>query len=77
MQTAKESGLNGRVCLTGSKFAQAMKERMDQDDVSIKAIDTKRQNKIEMRSVNSAIPTSKKRICGKPEEKLQEMRPGN
>src|ERR1041385_2261640 len=73
VETPEETRFSSFVCVAG-KIPQAMKKRMDQDDVRAKAIDTRRENEIEMQSVNGAIPSAAGCVQKQPEQELQQMR---
>ena len=64
------------MCLLSSKFSQALKERVHDDDVRVEAIDSRRKNKIEAQSAYLA-PSATKRIKQNPEQELQYVRTGN
>jgi hypothetical protein len=76
MDTSKKPGSSGCLCLLSSKFSQAMKERVHDDDVRVETIDSRRKDEIEAQSAYPA-PSPTKRIKHNPEQELQYVRTGN
>ena len=50
---------------------------MNDDDVRIQAINAGRQNKVERKAAENALPPSKKSVCSHPTQELHQVRPGN
>jgi len=55
------------------KFAEAMEERMNYDNIGIQRVDSCRQDEVEPKAMNPAIPRAENPIQQEPREKLQKM----
>jgi hypothetical protein len=68
-------------CRTGvffeSKVPQAMEERVNDDDVGVQTIDARRNDEIETKTTDAAIPRAEERIQKNPGQESQEMRTGD
>ena len=66
-----------RICSIGlpiaREFLEAAKERVNDDDICIQAVDARRKNEVETNSVDPAIPRPAGEIQKKPGKKLEEM----
>ena len=59
------------------EFLQPAEQGVNDDDVRIQTINSGRQDKVERKAAEDAVPPSKKAICKHPTHKLDEMGPGN
>jgi hypothetical protein len=55
------------------KFPEAMEKRVNDNDVGVQTVNSGRNDKVEAKSADPAIPGAADRIQEKPGEKLQEM----
>jgi hypothetical protein len=77
MQLPRKTGLSRIEVLFARKFLEAMEERVNDDDIGVQTVDSGRNDKIEPKSVDPAIPRAADGIQKKPGEELQEMGAGN
>jgi hypothetical protein len=56
-----------------SQFAEAMEERMNNDDIGIQTVNSWREDEVEPKSMDPAIPRAENPIHQEPGEKLQKM----
>src|SRR6266852_1368125 len=77
MELPKKAGSWQRAVVLARKFLEAMKKRVNDDNVGVETVNSGRKNKIEPQSADPAIPRAAERIQEKPGDKLQEMGTGD
>src|SRR6266852_2425364 len=76
MELPKKAGSWQRAVVLARKFLEAMEERVNEDNVSVQTVNSRRKNKVEAQSMDQAIPRTTERIQEKPDDKLQDMGTG-
>ncbi len=73
MKTPKQIQAGGLELLEASKFAEAMEKSVNDDQIGIETIYSRRENKIKAQPMSPLIPNAVDGVQKKPGEKLQEM----
>ena len=73
MDSPKKTGPCRMVVLFACKFLEAMEERVNDDNIGVQTVYAGRNDEIEPKSMNPAIPGAADRIQENPGEKMQEM----
>jgi len=76
METSEKLGPCRIVDLIVRKVLEATKERVNDDDIGVQTINSRRKKEVEAKSMNPPIPRVADRIQEKPREELEEMRTG-
>ncbi len=74
MEPPKQTGPCRNEIFFARKFLKAMEERVDDDNIGVQTVNSRRNDKVEPNSMDPAIPRAADGIQEKPGEKLQEMR---
>jgi len=77
MKPPKKTGLCRIADLFAGKFLEAMEERVNDDDIGVQTVNSRREDQVESKPLEPAIPCARKRIQKKPGKELQEMGTGN
>jgi len=77
MEPPKKTGPCRIEVLFARKFLEAMEKRVNHDDISVQTVNSGRNDKVEPKPTDPAIPRAANRIQEKPGEELQEMGTGN
>jgi hypothetical protein len=77
MHATKETEAGHRERRVAGEFAEAMKECVDENDIRIKAIDSRGEDKVESKTMHAPIPGAPKEVQERPKEKLHELRAGD
>jgi len=77
MKLPKETGLCRIVSFFAGKFLEAMEECVNDDDIGVQTVNSGRNDKVEPKSLEPAIPRTRDRIQKKPGKESQEMGTGN
>src|SRR5260370_41845332 len=77
MESSKKPGPCRIVGYFVRKFLEAMEERVNDDNIGVQTIDSRRNNKIEANAAHCTVQSAQERIQKKPGEKLQEIMTGN
>jgi len=63
--------------LRACQLLKTLEERVNEDDVRVQAVDSRRKNKVEPQSMDHAIPGTAERIQEEPGDKLEEVGAGH
>jgi hypothetical protein len=73
MELPKKAGAWRSVPLFARQFLETMEEGVNEDDVSVQTVDSRRKNKVEPQSVDQAIPRPAEGIEEEPRDELKEV----
>jgi hypothetical protein len=77
MEPPRKTGLSRTEVLLVRKLLEAIEKSVNDDDIGVQTVNSRRNDKIEPKSADPAIPRAADGIQEKPGEELQEMGTGN
>ncbi len=76
MEVPKKAGPWRSAVLLARQLLETMEERVNEDDVGVQTVNSRRKNKVEPQAMDQAVPRTAERIQEKPGNELQEMGAG-